>query len=226
VTLYYQNENVTLYHGDCLEMTEWLGADVLVTDPPYGIAWNTRGTYGGVANGKGLTTAKDAVANDNDAGVRDAALNLWGRKPSITFGASKVARPDNTEHVLIWHKAGMPPGPLNAPFMSQHEEIYVQGKGFRKSAPPLRSVLVTNEHRPTAVKQAGHPTPKPVGLMEILLERCIQGVIADPFAGSGATLVAARNLGLAAIGVELEEKYCELIAERLSQQVFDFSEGV
>jgi DNA modification methylase len=219
---YFEDEFVTLFHGDCLDVTEWLSADVLVTDPPYGIAWLTRGTYGGKMNGKGAVREKNAIVSDQDATVRDAVIELWGKKPSIVFGTSRVARPILTEHVLIWHKAGMPPGPTNAAFMSQHEEIYVWGSGFRKSSPPLRSVITTNEHRPTAVMEAGHPTPKPIGLMETLIDRCPGGVIADPFAGSGATLLAARNLGRKVIGVELEEKYCELMAKRLSQQTFQF----
>jgi site-specific DNA-methyltransferase (adenine-specific) len=222
---YYQDDLVKLYHGDCLEVTEWTQADVLVTDPPYGIEHNTRETYGGKMNGKGAVRDKNAIANDQDTKARDEVLRLWGPKPFIMFGAWKIQRPEPIDSLLVWHKAGMPPGPTNAAFMTQHEEIYVHGSGFRKSAPPLRSVITTKEHRPTAVQDAGHPTPKPIGLMETLIDRCIQGVIAEPFAGSGSTLIAARNLGKKAIGVELHERYCEQIATRLSQQAFDL-EGI
>ena len=215
---YFQDEFVTLYHGDCLEVMEWLSADVLVTDPPYGIAW--KGITSGV--NEGYDKHKNGIANDQDAKVRDNALKLWADKPAIVFGSWRIDRPANVQHRLIWHKQGQAPGPLNAPFMSQDEEIYILGKGFLSSSPPMRSVITTTEARSVEVAKIGHPTPKPIGLMEMLIDRCPEGVIADPFAGSGATLLAARNLGRKVVGVELEEKYCELIAERLSQQVFVF----
>lgn len=106
-------------------------------------------------------------------------------------------------------------------FYSADEEIYILGTGFIKSSPPQRSVIRTTEHRSVATAQAGHPTPKPVDLMELLIARCPAGTIADPFAGSGATLVAAKNLGRKVIGVEIEEKYCELVAKRCSQDLLE-----
>lgn len=216
---YYQDDYVTLYHGDCLEVTEWLAADVLVTDPPYGIAWR------GITTGLNKDYKKHAagIKNDHSAEVRDKAIALWGGKPAIVFGSWRVERPANTQHRLIWHKQGQSPGPLNAPFMTQDEEIYILGKGFRSSSPPLRSVITTTEARSIEVAKIGHPTPKPVGLMETLIDRCPEGILADPFAGSGATLLAARNLGRKVIGVEYEEEYCELIAKRLGQATFNFT---
>lgn len=219
MSLYYQDDYVTLYHGDCLEQTQWLDADVLVTDPPYGVAW--KGITTGV--NKGYEKHSAGIAGDHSPQVRDAALKAWGDKPAIVFGSWKIDRPEGTQHRLIWHKAGQAPGPLNAPFMTQDEEIYILGKGFRASSPPMRSVIRTDEHRGIEVGKIGHPTPKPIKLMELLIDRCPEGLIADSFAGSGATLVAAKNLGRKVIGVELEEKYCELIAKRLSQDTFDFS---
>lgn len=217
---YFQNDLVTLYHGDCLEVTEWLKADVLVTDPPYGIDIEQR--FGSWYGRDERQRQKSVIANDKTTKVRDQVIALWENRPAIIFGSWKMPRPPATQHRLIWHKQGQAPGPTNAPFMSQDEEIYILGKGFISTSPPMRSVLTTKENRSTAVSQIGHPTPKPIGLMETLIQRCPEGLIADPFAGSGATLIAARNLGRKVIGVELEEKYCELIANRLSQEAFDF----
>lgn len=216
---YFQNDLVTLYHGDCLEITEWLEADVLVTDPPYGIVWKGIDNY----TSQGFVRVnKLGIANDETIEVRDKALALWQDKPAVVFGSWRIEKPRNTQHRLIWHKQGQAPGPTKGPFMLQDEEIYILGKGFVSSSPPMRSVITTKENRSVEVSKIGHPTPKPIGLMETLIQRCPEGVIADPFAGSGATLIAARNLGRKVIGVELEEKYCELIATRLSQDAFDF----
>jgi site-specific DNA-methyltransferase (adenine-specific) len=214
MSIYYQDDLVTLYHGDCLELTDWVNCDVLVTDPPYGIALKVR--KGGYGTGN-ETMVHNAIANDADAIVRDSVLALWGKKPAVVFGSWKIERPVDTKQMLIWHKKGQAPGPLNAPFMTQHEEVYILGSGFRPSSPPLMSVIATNEARSVEVAKIGHPTPKPVGLMELLIDRCPEGVIADPFAGSGATIIAARNKGRKVVGVELEERYCELIANRLQQ---------
>lgn len=93
------------------------------------------------------------------------------------------------------------------------EEIYVLGHGWtgKRRTNIYRLPKVSHANNP------GHPTPKPEILMQALIEYAPPGVIADPFAGSGSTLVAAKALGRRAIGVELEEKYCEIAANRLMQ---------
>jgi DNA modification methylase len=214
VSLYYQDESVTLYLGDCLEEVDWLTADVLVTDPPYGIAYES----GQTSNARVALVEK--VKGDESATVRDSVLGLWGQRPAVVFGSWRVARPASTRARLIWHKATRLPGFSTAPWYPNDEEVYIIGDGF--VGRPSPTVITTDERRDGAggyVAKSGHPTPKPVGLMEQLIAKCPPGVIADPFAGSGSTLVAARNQGRKAIGVEVDERYCELITSRLAQGV-------
>lgn len=215
---YYQDDAVTLYHGDCLEIDAWLQADVLVTDPPYGTQFsgeNPEGGYGRRQNA-GLGPEGFTIANDGTTETRDAALALWAnRGPAVVFGSPRLPDPpgDWTDR-LVWDKKR--PGMNGGPWRYRHESIFVT-TGFERRSNASVSILTDFP------EQSFHIHGKPIGLMTALVECApTTAVIADPFAGSGSTLVAARNLGRRAIGVEVDERYCEHIASRLNQGVLDF----
>lgn len=212
---YYQDDYVTLYHGDCLEHPEWwTEADVLVTDPPYGLAW--KGTAYNTRN------VRDSIANDETTEARDAVLQEWSGKPSIVFGSPLLPAPPGTRQVLVWRK---PPDSgflgTTTGYRRDWEAIYLAGD-WEKKAAERSSVFIQGGSMNAYL--SGHPHAKPVGLMEQLIASAPPGTIADPFAGSGSTLVAAKRLGRKAVGVELEESYCEIAAKRLSQGVLDLWE--
>ena len=211
MSLYYSDDLVTLFLGNCLEETAWLDADVLVTDPPYGMAY---------ASGRVKDRAVRPIAGDGDTAIRDTVLATWGDKPAIVFGTWRVKKPKGVRQTGIWdkgHDPGM--GDLSLPWGSSFEEFYILGKGFIGK----RGGAVIRAKKPPVNNRPDHPTPKPVGLMESLVGNTV-GTVADPFAGSGSTLIAARNLGRQSIAVEIEERYCEMIAKRLAQQAFNFGE--
>lgn len=224
MTIYYQDDLVTLYHGDCREQTAWLDADVLVTDPPYGMAYRDR-------LGK-----HEPIVGDETAEVRDGCLSEWGEKPALVFGTWRVSKPHGVKNVLIWDKGTDLGMGVSNPWGLSHEEVYVLGEWpplvpggrVREGGTPSREPSVLRVPKPNNAsvdRVRDHPTPKPVPLMERLIARCPEGVIADPFAGSGSTLVAAVNQGRKVIGVEFEERYCELIAKRLSSQTMTLDLG-
>lgn len=214
MSIYYQDELVTLYHGDCLEITAWLDADVLVTDPPYG-SEILAGAYG--RHGK-------TIANDRTTEVRDAALSMWGERPAMAFGTPRLPDPPGDwEHRLVWDKRE--PGLNGGPWRYTHESIFVRGEGWVRPSASSFSILAFASGNGTPEKR-DHVHAKPVRLMETLMEAApCQWVVADPFSGSGSTLVAAANQGRRAIGVELNERYCELIARRLSNQTIALDFG-
>jgi len=214
MTLYYEDEYVQLWHGSCLEEKAWLTADVLVTDPPYGIGWK-KGT-----NKRAKSKAHAGILNDADTSVRDEALDMWGDRPAAVFGSWRSPAPRGVRQTLVWRKpvdAGVVGSTTG--FRNDTELVFLTGPWPKRNS-EWSSVLETNVGMHNYLN--GHPHAKPVPVMSALI-LATRGVIADPFAGSGSTLVAARNLGRKAIGVELEEKYCELIVKRLAQQAFDFS---
>lgn len=213
---YWSDGRITLYHGDCREVTEWLAADVLVTDPPYGAKWKSGQTSYTARNAR-----VESVRGDESTQVRDDVLTLWcGRGSAVVFGTWRLPRPAGVTHRLIWHKHRTPPGVRGAAYYPAEEEIYLIGGGW--TGKPIQNVITTYEWRASApgfVARSGHPTPKPEALMDVLVSKCPPGVIADPFVGSGSTLVSARNLGREAIGVEVEERHCETTARRLEQEM-------
>jgi hypothetical protein len=218
---YYADDLVTLYHGDCREVTEWLSADVLVTDPPYGRGWTSGAGLTNV-NGRGSSKYQSGIANDGDTRARDEALAIWGNRPAVVFGDLLSPQPEGAAQALIYAKpadAGI--RGARAGWRRDAEAIYLVGPWL--AGVGGRSSIIRTSGRVAGPRgialRVGHPHAKPVDVMETLITACPLGVIADPFAGSGSTLVAARNLGRKAIGVEIDERYCERAARRLAQDV-------
>ena len=214
---YYSDDTVTLYLGDCRKVTDWLATDVLVTDPPYGRGWR----QGRLKDARHADDSHQGIAGDLDTTARDTALHLWGNRPAVVFGDLMLAPPAGTKLVGVYRK---PPnagtrGAIGG-YRRDAEAIYLlgpwpSGLGGRSSIIATGARVQGGPVSPQS--RYGHPHAKPVDVMETLIAACPPGVIADPFAGSGSTLIAARNQGRRAIGVELEERYCETIAKRLDQ---------
>jgi len=217
---YYEDEHVQLYHGDCLEVTEWLSADVLVTDPPYGRGWK-QGEFR--TGGRRDSDAHAGIQNDRDTSARDGALSRWGEgRLAIAFGDLMLPPAPGTRQVMVYRKANDAGGRgATGGRRRDVEAIYLigpwaSGLGGVSSVLSSGTSLQAGSHGLTG--RYGHPHAKPVDVMEELIQMTpTGGVVADPFAGSGSTLVAAMLQGRRAVGVELEEQYCETIARRLSQ---------
>lgn len=206
-------DGLELYGGDCFapENAAWLDADVLVTDPPYGIAW--QGTSYKVRN------VREAIQGDADSGARDAVLAAWGDRPAVVFGSPMRPPPEGTRTVLAWQKPG-DSGLLGAiaGYRRDWEAVYLIGAGWR-AMPAERSGVIKAGGSTMNNYLSGHPHAKPVDLMAYLIRYAPPGVIADPFAGSGSTLLGARIEHRRAIGVEISPAYCALAARRLGQPV-------
>lgn len=206
---YYTDSSVTIYHGDCRGFSEWVSAAVMVSDVPYGIRYKS---------GARRNKLADSIQGDADTSLRDWVLEVWGDRPALIFGSWKMPRPAHTHTRLIWDtKGALGMGDLSVPWKPSDQEIYVIGRGFvgRRDS----NVLTVAPVQSTAANGRLHPHEKPVELMRMLIEKCPIGVIIDPFMGSGSTLRAAKDLGRRAIGIELEERYCEIAAKRMGQEV-------
>jgi site-specific DNA-methyltransferase (adenine-specific) len=191
MTPYYEHAGVTIYHGDCREILPSICADVLVTDPPYP---NNAGHFIGAIN-----AARQVVSAWN----KDA-LVFWSELEHPPVLLPLVA-------VHIWHRSNVNGRP--------YEPIYQFALDGRKRRSDVFSqAAIFDGAGVGCCDYLGHPTQKPVGLMGRLLAKTT-GLVCDPFMGVGATLVAAVNANRSAIGIEIEERYCEIAAKRLAQEV-------
>lgn len=195
---YYEHGGITIYHGDCREILPSVTGEAVITDPPYGVGFKGKEWDATLVVGW-LPLARAAA-------------------PVVAFTTSQTTlwdypRPD---WVLCWNRLAAQSRTVFGTF-SHWTPVLVYGKG---SWPTDTKTI----HAPTVGAQnkgIDHPSPKPQELMRWLILGAteIGGMVLDPFMGSGTTLRAAKDLNRKAIGIEIEEKYCEIAAQRLSQEV-------
>jgi DNA modification methylase len=199
---------VELHLGDCLKVMKTIPAgsvDAVVTDPPYGIAYES-GQY---------SVLPRSIVGDDSTAVRDAALAMWDG-PALVFGTWRAPRPIGTKMVLVWDTLGaLGMGDLSLPWKPSHQEVYVLGSGFsgRRDSDVLRCAPVQS----MAKNGRCHPHEKPVGLMKMLLAKCPPGTILDPFMGSGTTGVACVQTGRNFIGIEIDPGYFAIAKKRIEE---------
>ena len=213
---YYEHKGITIYHGDCREILPGLPRrddDLVVTDPPYGIGFVHRGGGGCLAR----SSIFGGVSVIGDEKPFDPSLVLEFYKWAVLWGANHYAsRLPDASSWFIWDKREG---------MCENDQADCEmawsnvGGPARLKRHYWNGMLKASESGERRV----HPTQKPVAIMLwCICKAAALGTVIDPYCGSGSTLIAAKSHGNAAIGIEIEEKYCEIAAKRLSQEVFSF----
>lgn len=204
---YYSENGITIYHGDSQEILPTIPqADLMITDPPYGMDFQSN--Y--------RTKKHKRIANDDTLPLDLIWLAIAkARAAAYVFCRwDNIAAMPKPKSVLAWVKNNWSMGDLEHEHGRQWEACCFYAKEnheFVKRIPDVLNVSRTGN--------ALHPTEKPIALIEQLLAANVGETVLDPFMGSGTTLVAAKLCGKQAIGIELEEKYCETAAKRLAQGV-------
>jgi len=239
VTPYYKDERVTIYHGDCREILPTLpdnSVDLVLTDPPY------MNLKGGMKLGKSPTSVADVIRPIETMGNKWNATLDWvplsikvcnlGIMAFCSFawvGELQLALPrEGIKGLAVWYDRKAMPAIRNVPrYTTQFIWLWEKNTGLKwrqlgllldvcgLPAGCMATERILNRDGSTA-----HPTQKPIELIKRLL--CVGGeIILDPFLGSGTTAFAAKQLNRHCIGIEIEEKYCEIAANRCRQMVMD-----
>lgn len=243
---YYRDDAVTLYCGDCRDVLPSLGSvDAIVTDPPYSVSM--AGERHDMVPGKGSRNFDFFEGDDDWPAMTAAVVERVGMARALVpaagsayvfcghrqFGplVEQFEGAGWSTRLVVWAKKCPAPAPPGSGWPSGAELcIYAYRPGrtwnHRPGDGPTSNVLVFDGYRHGQPGKVDHPTQKPLGLITTLLLASTKprDVILDPFAGSGTTLRAAKDLGRRVIGIEKEERYCALAVERLGQEVFDFGE--
>lgn len=242
---FYDEDGITIYHGDCREILPQLEPEsitLLWTDPPYGHG-NMDGDLQSARVGVKGARQEDAIpiANDSAEDMRivvDAALSLavpllrsdcccccccccGGPRPTFAWLAERMDQSGlSFFHSIIWDKTARGPG-MGWRFRRDHEMIMVAHRKGGRLAWSDREVAVSNIVRERPPQDRVHPNEKPIDMVGrfIRLTTDEEDTVLDPFMGSGTTMRAAKDLGRKAIGIEIEEKYCEIAVKRLAQGV-------
>jgi len=213
---YYSDGSVSIYHGDAYEIVQKLKTpDLLLTDPPYKIA----SVGGGIASKRKYF---DGIAGKIDGGFNMAILEQFdnwcvfcGKQQLIELLGAVGER---MWALVTWGKPN--PTPLtNSNYLPDVEYIvhaYKPGRLFGEYRDKSRYII-----HPIEKNTYSHPTVKPIAVVAkmIRLGTGVGDLICDPFLGTGTTLVAAKMMGRLGIGIEIEERFCEVAAQRLSQGV-------
>jgi site-specific DNA-methyltransferase (adenine-specific) len=238
VSLYYDNAGITIYHGDAREVLPALerdSIDLVLTDPPYqsldvDVSWGstTRLVSRDRFNGKRLAAA-DGMPWFGTMSFDDLDF-VWAecRKLLRNTGALYVftdvksgieinyrLRPRN---VIVWDKQKIGMGYA---WRRTHEWIAYCPNQKHK----LRCLEMGDIVRASGISKKVHPTEKPPSVCSPIIRNSSDSGarVLDPFMGVGSILIAAKLLGRSGIGIEIEERYCEIAARRLAQDVLPFS---
>jgi DNA modification methylase len=215
-TPYYEDGSVTIYHGDCRELLPHVEADAVVTDPPYGIgADRTQANRAGLQGGKALAPSRDYGELTHwdqvpPSSAEVEALLQVGRY-HVLFGGNYFDLPPSRGW-LVWDKETGSNRYADAELVWTDLDMAVRLVRFQWKG------MLQAQKEPRF-----HPTQKPMPVMTWALGFLPDDAktVVDPYMGSGTTLKAAKGLGLRAIGIDREERYCEIAARRCAQDVLD-----
>lgn len=216
MTPYYSDAAVTIYHGDCREVIERIKGDALVTDPPYGVEFVGKRTKRLDPNG-GYDTGDSTIGPEVVAGY------LPFVKRAAVFTGTRIMHlyPAPADMGCVYCPSGAGRGPWG---FACFNPILFYGTNPTNHLGQKPASIISS----AKAGASEHPCPKPLEWMTWLvsLASLEAETVIDPFMGSGTTLRAAKDLGRRAVGIEISERYCEIAAKRMAQEVFDFGTAV